>query len=142
MSSSIPPELEYEKLLDRLYERLPEKAKKPSRFEIPKAIVEIHGKTTLVKNAGAIASTLRRDLKHLFKFFVKELGTSGSLEGQMIRLKGRFGPGVVNKKLEQYVKEYVLCPICGKPDTHFIEMRGVKMLKCEACGAVSPIREI
>ncbi len=142
MNSKIPKELNYDFLLQRLYERLPEKAKKPSRFEIPRAIVEIHGKTTLVKNAGSIASTLRRDLKHIFKFLVKELGTSGSIEGQMIRLKGRFGPGVVNRKIEQYVKEYVLCPICGKPDTHFIEIRGVKMLKCEACGAVSPIREL
>ncbi len=140
--ATLPPELEYERLLDRLYDRLPEQAKKPARFEIPKAIVEIHGKSTLIKNFSAIAKALRRDPRHLYKFFVKELGTTGSIEGDMLRLKGRFGPATINRKLEEYVKEYVLCPVCGKPDTHFIEMRGVRMLKCEACGAISPIREL
>lgn len=139
---ALPPELEYERLLDRAYALLPESAKKPARFEMPVAVVEIHGKSTLIKNAGQIAADLRRDLNHFFRFMTREFGTTGSIEGQMIRLKGRFGPGSVQKKVQQYVKEFVLCPVCGKPDTHFIEMNGVKMLKCEACGAVSPVRDI
>jgi len=138
----LPPELEYEYLLDRLYALLPEQAKKPARFEMPRAMVEIHGKTTLIRNAAQIAQTFRRDLTHFFKFVTKELGTTGSIEGGAIRLKGRFGPATVQRKVEQYAKEFVLCPVCGKPDTHFIELRGVKMLKCEACGAVSPIPEL
>ena len=138
----IPKELEYEFLLERLYKLLPEQAKKPARFEIPRAVVEIHGRSTLIKNFGQIANVFRRDPKHLFKFLCKELGTTGSLEGSMARLKGRFGPATVNKKIEEYAKEYVICPVCGRPDTHFIELYGVKMLKCEACGAVSPIREL
>jgi len=138
----LPPELQYERLLDRLYDLLPEQAKKPVRFEIPKAQVEIHGKTTLIKNFESIAKVFRREKKHLFKYLCKELGTTGSIEGSMARLKGRFGPATINRKIEEYAKEFVLCPICGKPDTHFTELRGVKMLKCEACGAISPVREL
>jgi translation initiation factor 2 subunit 2 len=139
---TLPKELEYDALLDRLYEKLPESAKKPARFEMPVAVVEIHGKSTLIKNAGQIAQYLRRDLNHFFRFMTKEFGTTGSIEGQAIRLKGRFGPGAIQKKVQQYVRDFVLCPVCGKPDTHFVEINGVRMLKCEACGAISPVREI
>ncbi len=139
---TLPKELEYDFLLNRLYELLPEQAKSPARFEMPHVIVEIHGKSTLIKNAAQICQQIRRDMNHFFKFMTKELGTTGAIEGSAIRLKGRFGPATVQRKVEQYVKTYVLCPICGKPDTHFIEMRGVRMLKCEACGAVSPIPEL
>lgn len=138
----IPKELEYDRLLDRLYELLPEQAKKPARFEIPKAHVDVHGKSTVIRNFDQIAKAFRRDKKHLFKFLCKELGTTGSIEGAAARLKGRFGPATVNRKIEEYAKEYVICPICGRPDTHFVEMRGVRMLKCEACGAISPVREL
>ncbi|MDN5358489.1 MAG: translation initiation factor 2 subunit 2 [Candidatus Diapherotrites archaeon] len=138
----LPEELEYERLLDRLYEKLPEEAKKPMRFEMPRAAVEIHGKTTLIRNAAQIAQIFRRDLNHFFKYITREMGTTGSIEGSAIRLKGRFGPATIQRKVEQYAKDYVLCPVCGKPDTHFIELRGVRMLKCEACGAVSPIPEL
>lgn len=139
---SCPKELEYENLLDRLYKLLPEQAKTPTRFEMPRASVEIHGKGTVIRNASSVCQAFRRDVNHFFRYITKELGTTGSVEGGALRLKGRFGPSTVQRKLEQYAKEFVLCPVCGKPDTHFTELRGIKMLKCEACGAVSPVPEI
>lgn len=138
----LPKELEYDYLLNRLYELLPEQAKAPVRFEMPRAAVEVHGKSTVIRNAAQICQVFRRDLGHFFRFITRELGTTGAVEGGAVRLKGRFGPATVQRKVEQYAKEFVLCPVCGKPDTHFIELRGVRMLKCEACGAVSPVPEI
>ncbi len=134
--------LSYEELLDRAYRLLPEKAKEPTRFEMPKVRVEYHGKTTVITNFRQIASYLRRDVKHMARFFSKELATSASIEGDRLRLKGRIGINAAQKKLEDYVKTFVLCPVCGKPDTHFVEMYGVTVLKCEACGAISPVPEI
>ncbi len=135
-------EIKYEELLDRAYRLLPEKAVKPTRFEMPKARVELVGKSTVIRNFSDIASVIRRDMKHMMRFFAKEFATSASIEGGMLRLKGRFSPVSVQKKLEEYVKTFVLCPVCGKPDTHFMEMRGVTVLKCEACGAISPVPEV
>ncbi len=134
--------LSYEELLDRLYDSLPEEAKAPARFEIPRAEVEIHGKNTVVKNIKQIAEVFRRDPKHLVKFLTKELATSAVWEGDRIKLKGRFPPAVIQKKIVLYAQDYVLCPVCGKPDTRIITMGGVKMLKCDACGAISPLREL
>jgi translation initiation factor 2 subunit 2 len=134
--------MDYETLLDRAYSLLPEKVKEPARFEIPKVRVEYHGRTTVITNFKQLANYLRRDVKHMAKFFSKELATSVSLEGDRLRLKGRIGVAALQKKFEDYVKTYVLCPVCGKPDTHFEEMYGVTVLKCEACGAISPIPEL
>ncbi len=134
--------MDYGALLERAYNLLPQKAKEPTRFEMPRLRVELHGKTTVITNFKQVVSYLRRDPSHLAKFFSKELATSASLEGERLRLKGRFGPATLQKKLEDYVRTYVLCPVCGKPDTHFVEMYGVTMLKCEACGAISPVPEL
>ena len=134
--------MDYESLLERAYRQLPEKVKEPARFEIPRVRVEYHGRSTLITNFRQLANYLRRDVKHMAKFFSKELATSASLEGDRLRLKGRIGINALQKKFEDYVKTYVLCPVCGKPDTHFVEMYGVTMLKCEACGAISPIPEL
>ena len=35
-----------------------------------------------------------------------------------------------------------LCKECGKPDTKFKEMKGIKMLKCDACGAMTPVKQL
>ncbi len=132
----------YEELLERAYKLLPKKVMEPSRFEMPKVKVEYHGKATLITNFKAIASQLRRDVKHLARFFSKEFATSVSIEGERLRLKGRIGISALQKKLEDYVNTYVLCPMCKKPDTHFTEMYGVTVLKCEACGAINPVPEL
>ncbi|MEK6818964.1 MAG: translation initiation factor IF-2 subunit beta, partial [Nanoarchaeota archaeon] len=46
----------------------------------------------------------------------------------------------VNEKLEKYTKEFVLCPVCGKPDTEILSEKNIKFKHCLACGARSPIK--
>jgi hypothetical protein len=47
---------------------------------------------------------------------------------------------LINKKIEEYVKFYILCPICKRPDTKICDEAGVKIMICEACGAKNPVR--
>jgi len=54
----------------------------------------------------------------------------------------RFSETQVNEFFKNYLNQFVLCHECKKPDTHFEDMKGVKMLKCEACGAVSPTKGV
>ncbi|MHA1988975.1 MAG: translation initiation factor IF-2 subunit beta, partial [Promethearchaeota archaeon] len=49
---------------------------------------------------------------------------------------------IIQKKIESYVKEYVLCKECGKPDTKLIKEGRITFLKCEACGAKSSVKSI
>jgi len=79
-------------------------------------------------------------LDHLAKFLQKELAVPGKIEGERLILITKLNSQKVNDKIEQYAKEFVICPECKKPDTEIVAEKGVKFKKCLACGAKSPIR--
>jgi len=133
---------DYEKMLTRARMLLPKKVLEKRRFEMPKADSIIQGNRTIFRNFSEIAKIIRRDEKHFFKFITKELAVAGSIEGGRLILNGKFTNYQIQKVVESYINTYVLCPECKRPDTHFIEEHGIKMLKCEACGAISPIKKL
>lgn len=131
----------YDELLDKAYEKIPENARKLSRFEIPKVELRIESRNTFITNFNKIISTLNRDRKHFLGVFLKKAGTMGEVRGQQLFLKGQYKDQVLNKLIENYTKTYVLCRICNKPDTQ-IQREGKKLyLKCTACGAREEIKE-
>jgi translation initiation factor 2 subunit 2 len=131
----------YEELLDKAYEKIPDNVKKSSRFEIPKAQIRIESRNTFITNFNKIISTLNRDRKHFIGIFLKKAGTMGEIRGQQLFLKGQYKEQVLNRLIEIYTKTYVLCNICNKPDTQ-IQREGKKLyLKCTACGAREEIKE-
>lgn len=132
---------DYDKLLERAYENIPENVKKLSRFEIPKVQIRIESKNTYIINFNRIINTLNRDRRHFLGIFLKKAGTMGEIRGQQLFLKGTYKVQVLNRLIEQYSKAYVLCKICNKPDTE-IQREGKKeFLKCTACGAREEIKE-
>jgi len=133
--------MEYEKMLDRLYASLPERTKKHERFEMPQADSFMQGNKTIVKNFAAILKIINRDSKHLFKFLAKETASAAFIDdNNRLVLNGKFGREQVNKLIEGYISQFILCPECKRPDTKVIEKQGVRMLKCEACGAISSVK--
>jgi translation initiation factor 2 subunit 2 len=132
----------YEKMLDDLYVKLPEKAKEKARFEMPKLEAFQQGSSTIVPNFVDVAETLRRDPKHLMKYLCKESATQATIEGKRLVMKGKFRDTQLNGRLQSYANEYVLCKECKKPDTDFIAQGGVQFVRCEACGARSPVAVI
>ena len=134
--------MQYEQMLDRLYMSLPEKSKEKSRLEIPPAISSIQGKQTIFKNIALIAKAVSRDVDKMAKYIVKELGAPGNLEGTQLNINAKFMQLQVQKSVNNYMKEYVICAECGRPDTKFESKGGVKVLKCTACGAIKPIKRI
>ncbi len=133
--------MKYEEMLDRLYEALPERTKKHDRFEFPEALSFLQGNKTIIKNFPTIVKAINRDEKHLFKFITKETATAASVDesGRLV-LNGKFYQQQVNDLVKSYFKQFILCPECDRPDTKVIEKQGIKMLKCEACGAVSAVK--
>ena len=131
----------YDELIDKAYEKIPDNVKKLSRFVIPKVELRIEAKYTYITNFNKIINTLIRDRKHFIGVFLKKVGTMGEIRGQQLFLKGIYKEQVLNRLIEQYSKTYVLCKICNKPDTE-IQREGKKnYLKCTACGAREEIRE-
>lgn len=131
---------DYEKLLNKAYENVKKVEGTGERFEIPKIEGHFEGKKTILTNFSQIASHLRRKPEHLQKFLLKELATSGQREGDKLILNNKVPSDKINLKIEQYVKEFVLCKECGKPDTKIIKEDRLSFLHCLACGAKHSIR--
>ncbi len=133
---------EYEEMLKSAMKKLPKKAEETKRFEIPSVIIFSQGNKTIIKNFSEILSILRRDEKHLSKYLFKQLGTPGNVENGTLILQRKVQREMIQKKLEDYIKEYVFCKVCNEPDTVLIKEDRIVHMKCEACGARSSIRNI
>ncbi|MEM3113436.1 MAG: translation initiation factor IF-2 subunit beta [Candidatus Pacearchaeota archaeon] len=127
----------YEKLLDEAYEKIKPISVSESfeRFEIPKAEVNTIGNKTYIDNYMQIASYLRREPENLCKFISKELAAFCKIEGDRLMINRKIPSLKVNEKISLYVKIYVICQECKKPDTELIKQGNFLFIHCLACGA-------
>ncbi len=136
-------DLEYNKLLDKLYMALPPSTKSATRFEPPRAQTIIQGKQTIWKNFVKVAKDLNREPDMLYKFVMKEISTSSTIvNDQSLVLNGVFDNYKINQILDKFINNFVLCSACKKPDTKLATHNGVKILKCSACGATTPLSKL
>lgn len=134
---------EYQKLLNRAREGLPDTAEAEAvRFEMPKFESFVEGNQTVIKNFTDVARTLERKPAHLQKYLALETGARGELEAHRLRIKTAKNNAFLNQKLETYVNEFVICKECKKPDTEIRLVEGIPWVKCKACAAKYPIRKI
>lgn len=134
-------EKDYEKLLDGIYENLPDKATTGERFEMPKFEYFTEGNKTIIKNFKSVSEKIRRDPSMIIKFLTKELAVPAEQQGERLVLQRRLTGDIVNKKLEEFVNKYVMCRECKRPDTNVQDAgHGLRLLVCESCGARRPLR--
>lgn len=131
---------EYLKLLDRAYKIVTPKAQR--RAEIPKLEVQNLPRRTVVTNLGQIAKRLNRDITHIARFFQKELAAPGMIDGDSLVISGERSPKVVEAVYERYLKYYVICPVCGSIDTILQREGRIYVMRCTACGAVTPVKPL
>ena len=132
--------MEYEKLLDEAYKEVKQVNTSNQRFEVPKIEGHVEGKRTMLTNFFSIASYIRRNPEHFQKFMLRELAASGQREGDRLILNIKIPSAKINSKIEQYVKEFVLCKECGKSDTELVKEDRLTFIKCLACGAKHSVR--
>ena len=133
---------DYNKLLDRARSKIPDKVMEKSRFEPPMPDSTIEGNRTFIRNWHQIATALHRDENHLLKFLTKELATSANIEGQRAVFSGKHQRGALTALLNRYLKDYVICPECHKPDTNLLKEDRIMFLICEACGARTSVKSV
>ena len=131
---------DYDSLLDRARERIPEDISERSRWTMPTPDILIEGSQTILRNFSEIVDAMDRDANHVFQYLLNELGTSGTIEQFRIMLKGKVPPKRIKEKIVSYVKTYILCAECKAPDTRFLREDRTTLLKCQACGATRPVR--
>ncbi|MFB6114823.1 MAG: translation initiation factor IF-2 subunit beta [Candidatus Nanohalobium sp.] len=130
---------DYEDLLEKGREEVPEDIGSEDRFEIPEVRTRKEGSQTIIEEFSSLADKFNREEKHMSKYIQNELGTAGHIEGDELVLNGEFRRGKVNEKVHKYADEYLYCPECDRPDTVIKKEKGVEILKCQACGARTPI---
>jgi translation initiation factor 2 subunit 2 len=132
--------MDYEQMLNEAYSKIKPIESSKDRFEIPKVEGHFEGRKTIITNFFQIASYIRRNPEHFQKFMLKELAASGQKEGDRLVLNMKVPSAKTNQKIEQYVKEFVLCRECGKPDTELIKEDRLSFIHCMACGAKHSVR--
>lgn len=134
--------MDYESLLNKVYEKLPKKMETAERFKVPPVEVEIVGPKTVFKNFAQITMILRREPNHVAKYLFRELAAPGSIQNNTLIFQGKVGKEILQKKIEDYIKEFVYCKECGEPDTKLTKEGRVSYMTCEACGAKRPVRSL
>lgn len=132
----------YKELLKRAYSQVPLEAREQKRFEIPEVSSSIIGMSTIIHNFKKIADAVNRDPQHLLKFLVRELATAADFDGTRVRFKGKFSTHTIQQLIKRYTEKFVICPVCGRPDTKIVKEKRLYFLVCEACGAKSSISAV
>ncbi len=132
--------MDYEDLLEDAYSKVKQIDSSSGRFEIPKIEGHFEGKKTILTNFFQVATHIRRNPEHFLKFILKEIAVSGHKDGERLVLNMKVPSAKINLKIEQYVKEFVLCKECGKPDTEIVKEDRLNFLHCLACGAKHSVR--
>jgi len=131
---------DYEKLLDNIYAKLPEKTSSGERFEMPRFEYFTEGNKTIIRNFKAVADKIRRDPAVLSKYLSKELAVPLEIQSERLVLQRKVGD-MINTKLTDFVNKYVICKECNRPDTHIEDVgHGLRQLVCESCGARKAVR--
>jgi translation initiation factor 2 subunit 2 len=133
----------YKELLERAQQKLPRERGSGERFEIPKIRLFVVGRTrSIINNFKEISDALNRDPRHLLKFLTNEMATAATLEETRATFQGKFTKETLDRLLNTYIENFVICPVCKRPDTKITKEKRFFFLVCEACGAKSSAKSV
>lgn len=141
----------YTEMLDRVFNILRTRINKPGsesgrRHLPPPQMVRVGTRKTMWTNFAQICQLMQRQHEHVMSFVLSELGTEGSIDGNMrLVIKGRYLPKQIESLLKKYIMEYVSCHMCRTPETSLTRdpVTRLYFLQCETCGSrrsVAPIK--
>ena len=143
-------EYTYDELLERIVSLLqkhnPDLVEKKRRNIKPPQLTLLSSKKTLWVNFQEICTMMQRNPEHVYQFFMAELGTEGSIDGnQRLVIRGKYVPKYIESLLRKYVVEYVTCEMCRSPNTTLERDSHSRLyfLNCKDCGSsrsVAPIK--
>ncbi len=132
----------YDDLLKRACEQMPEVSTKKERLEMPRIMLQTVGMRTVISNFKEIADALDRDPQHLLKFLTREMATAATFHESRAIFQGKFRTDSFERLLQRYQESYVICPVCKRPDTKILKEKRLTFLVCNACGARSSVKQL
>jgi len=132
----------YSDLLNRviniLHSKNPDLMEKKRRNMKPPQLTRVGTKKTLWVNFQEICTMMQRSPEHVFQFFMAELGTEGSIDGnQRLVIRGKYVPKYIESLLRKYIVEYVTCQMCRSPNTDLLKDSTTRLqfCNCKDCGS-------
>jgi translation initiation factor 2 subunit 2 len=132
----------YDDLLKRARSEIPEVTMKKERLEMPRLFVSMVGMRTTISNFKEVADTLDRDPQHILKFLTREMATAATYHDGRAIFQGKFPRDTYERLLQRYMENYVVCPVCKRPDTKIQKEKRLSFVVCNACGAKSSIKQL
>ena len=139
----------YEDMLDRvmniLHAQNPDLIEKKRRTMKPPQLTRVGTKKTLWVNFQEICTMMQRPPQHVFQFFMAELGTEGSIDGnQRLVIRGKYVPKYIESLLRKYIVSYVTCEMCRSPNTELTRDPATRLnfCKCHDCGSSRSVANI
>lgn len=139
----------YEDMLDRimgiLHAQNPDLVEKKRRTMKPPQLTRVGTKKTLWVNFQEICTMMQRPPQHVFQFFMAELGTEGSIDGnQRLVIRGKYVPKYIESLLRKYIVSYVTCEMCRSPNTELTRDPATRLnfCKCHDCGSSRSVAQI
>lgn len=133
---------DYEELLKRARSQIPELTSKRERLELPRLHQSVIGMRTIIYNFKEVADALNRDPQHLLKYLTREMATAATMQEPRVIFQGKFSQDTLGRLLQRYMENFVVCPVCKRPDTKIVKERRLSFLICEACGAKSSVPQL
>ncbi|MCW4009543.1 MAG: translation initiation factor IF-2 subunit beta [Candidatus Bathyarchaeota archaeon] len=140
--SGSPLDYNYDELLKRARSEVPEVRLKKERLEMPRLFVSMVGMRTTISNFKEVADTLDRDPQHILKFLTREMATAATYHDGRAIFQGKFPRDTFERLLQRYMENYVVCPVCKRPDTTILKEKRLSFVVCNACGAKSSIKQL
>jgi len=139
----------YGELLERVVEILhsnnPDLMEKKRRNMKPPQLTRVGTKKTLWVNFQEICTMMQRNPEHVFQFFMAELGTEGSIDGnQRLVIRGKYVPRYIESLLRKYIVDYVTCQMCRSPNTELVKDQSTRLqfINCKDCGSSRSVAAI
>lgn len=139
----------YQHILDRIFTQLrannPDLVNKKRAVLRPPEVLRVGTSKIVWANFPEICKMMKRDPDHVFRFFLAELGTTGSIDGNgRFMIKGKFVPKYVESLLRKYIGEYVTCQMCIQVETTLVRdpISRMYFMQCSSCGASRAVQAI
>lgn len=132
----------YDELLKRARSQIPEVTEKRERLELPRLRMNVIGMRTMIHNFKEVADALNRDPQHILKYLTGEMATAATMQEGRVIFQGKFNVDTLTTLLQRYMDNFIVCPVCKRPDTKIVREKRLSFTVCEACGAKSSIKNL
>ena len=137
---------DYPDLLERAFSllRATTSSSTNNRYKMVPLNVQREGpKKTIFVNCITVCERMHRDPEHLVLYFMTELSTTASFDGNgYLIIKGKYRQNQIENLLKKYLLEYVLCKSCKSASTTLKKDNRLWFVECASCNSLQSVPPI